>query len=91
MQGLPERARGGARGRGPALAQRGARRHRPVEHEHADLGAGVAGRHGLAMRPHAEHPIGGARVELGDDGDPHRLGYQPLWTASVRCASSRGR
>ena len=43
----------------------------PVEHEHADVGAGVARGERLAVRPHAEHRVRGARVVLGDDGHAH--------------------
>ena len=51
--------------------QRRPARHRPVEHEHAHVGAGVARGERLAVRPHAEHGVRGARVVLGDDGHAH--------------------
>ena len=74
-----------SRGAGPArrAAARGVaaldarhRRHGPVQHQHSDLGAGVACRERLPVRPHAEHRVGGAGVELGDDGDLHAPGSE---------------
>ena len=66
--------------RGVAAAQRRARRDRAVQHEHAHVGAGVARGERLAVRPDAEHRVGGARVVLGDDGDAHH--------AASACAAS---
>ena len=71
----------------PAAAQRGPRRDRAVQHEHAHVGAGVARGERLAVRPDAEHRVGGARVVLGDDGDAH--GHSALHAASVSAASAR--
>jgi hypothetical protein len=57
-----------------------------VEDEDGDLGAGVAGGDGLAVRPDAEDGICGAGLELGDDGYAHRR-----CTARVRWESAAGR
>ena len=62
---------------------RGPRRDRAVQHEHAHVGAGVARGQRLAVGPHAEHRVVGARIELADDRHLHR------WTASVRTSSRR--
>ncbi len=43
-----------------------------MQDEHPHVGAGIAGCDGLAVRPDAEHGVGGARIELGDDRDLHR-------------------
>ncbi len=66
---------------GIAAGERRLRRHRPVEDEHADLGARVARGERLAVGPDAEHRIGGARVVLGDDGDLHAAA--PVAAATV--------
>ena len=42
-----------------------------MQDEHAHVGPGVARGERLAVRPHAEHRVGGARVVLGDDGHAH--------------------
>ncbi len=42
-----------------------------MEDEHAHVRAGVARGERLAVRPDAEHRVGGPRVVLGDDGDAH--------------------
>ena len=47
-------------------AARRADGQRPVQHQDAHVGAGVAGGQRLAVRPHAEHGVAGARVVLGD-------------------------
>ena len=44
-----------------------------MEHEHTHVSAGVARGERLAMRPHAEHGVRGARVVLGDDGHAHAV------------------
>ena len=74
-----------------ALGERRAARHRAVEDEHADVGAGVTRRERLAVGPHAEHGVRGARVVLGDDGHAH--GVQVTWAASAAdiCLVSRQR
>ena len=76
--------RGEQRARAVAL-QRGPRRDRAVQDEHAHVGAGVARGERLAVRPDAEDGIGRARVVLGDDGDLHRV----VSVASVSAASVR--
>ena len=52
-----------------------------MEDEHADVGAGVARGERLAVGPHAEHGVRGARVVLGDDGHAH--GVEVTWAASA--------
>ena len=69
-----------------ARAQRGLRGHRAVQDEHAHVGAGVARRERLPVRPHAQHRVRGARVVLGDDRDPH---HSDRCSASVSPACSR--
>ena len=44
-----------------------------MQHEHAHVGPGVAGGQRLAVRPDAEHRVGGARVVLGDDDHAHAV------------------
>ena len=55
------------------LAQRRLRGHRAVQDEHPHVGAGVARGQRLAVRPDAEHRVGGARVVLGDDDHAHAV------------------
>ncbi len=57
-----------------------------MQHEHADVGAGVAGRDRLAVRPDPEHRIGGPRIELGDDGDAHQARRDQRASARVTYA-----
>ncbi len=63
----------GLTGEAPELSSGEAprRRHDPVQHEHVDVRSGRAGGLRLAVRPHAEHRIMGAGVELGEDRDAH--------------------
>ena len=84
---LARARRGGARGGARAVAQRGAAAARAVQDEHAHVGAGVARGDRLAVRPDAEHRVGGARIELGDDRDLHRTAPRP---ARPRRASRTG-
>ena len=77
-----------------ARAQRRLRRHRAVQDEHAHVGPGVARGERLAVRPDAEHRVGGARVVLGDDRDAHlatRLLDGSGSPARRRCAPRRAR
>ncbi len=57
-----------------------------MEHEDAHLGSGVPRGDRLAVGPDPEHGVGGAGVELGDDGYAHRR-----CTATVRCDCAAGR
>jgi hypothetical protein len=43
-----------------------------MQDQHPYLGPGVAGGQSLAVRPHTEHRIALARVELGYDRDLHQ-------------------
>ena len=54
-----------------AGVERRARRHGPVQHQHAHVRARRPRRQRLPVRPDAQHRVGGARVVLGDDGDAH--------------------
>ena len=77
----------GVWGHSQALAARDVRLggHGPVQHDNAHVGARAPRGERLAVRPDAEDRVVGARVELGNDGDPHRC------VRSVRSASSRRR
>ena len=82
------------KGRGERLhvtrAERGLRRHRPVQDEDLDVRTRVARGERLAVRPDAERRIRPARVVLGDDRDLHGSArYSP--TVAVRRASRRHR
>ena len=72
-------AAGATSAAGSRARERGLRRHRAVQDEHAHVGAGVARGERLPVRPDAEHGVGGARVVLRDDRDAHQ---------SARCSAS---
>ena len=84
---LRERARCAAQ----PSAERGPRRHQAMQDQDADLGAGAARGERLAVRPHAQHGVAMARVELGDDRDlrpcPSGVAHQLRWVVRVRAAS----
>jgi hypothetical protein len=45
-----------------------------MQHDDLDLGAGVAGRHRLAVGPQPQDGVALGRVELGDDEGLHQAG-----------------
>ena len=57
-----------------------------MQHQHADVGPGVARRERLAVGPDAEHRVGGARVVLGDDGDAHGHSSRQVSSTSAACS-----
>ncbi len=64
--------------------QRGARRHQTMQHQHVHLRSrGLCGER-LTVRPHPQHGIARAGVELRYDGDLH----QRRWVRSVVWASA---
>ena len=71
------------------VAERGGARQRPLQGEHADLGAGVARRQRLAVRPHAEDRVAPARVVLGHHADPHGRGCVRT-VSDARSLSTKG-
>jgi hypothetical protein len=60
-----------------------------MQHEDAHVRARVPGRQRLAVRPDAQHRVGGTGVVLGNDGDAHAAGHQPVWACTVSWAWSR--
>src|SRR5205085_7802398 len=91
VEGVVARLSDGSCQRAGEAARRAERRRRrqgTLECEHPHLGARVARRERLAVRPHAEHRVAPARVVLGHHAHPHD--DTVLWVASVSCACAAG-